>query len=644
MAKNKTFFDMQRFKFKCMAEGGKVTLQHADGHELSIFPKAIKNAEFRAMLEAIAKDAGKSDKKKLADGGLIPEYDENSARAEQFKAVASQTRGDMPTPQQAEQPSQQRNIRSNARRERNEQMLKQGKSPADIQADERSNPMRYADGGQVAPSNQDAIMAQINQMQMPQGMQPQYIDQPQQMPQQSTIGGTIADMGRALMTPAGQAVPMNAPQPQIPMQTPQVDVQQAQPPQQPIAPQAPANADPAGLSAYSNTMMGGLDKQRQALELQYQAAAQEGQKKAAADIAYQAELKKTQDDFNQSIAANQANINATLDDIKNNAINPKAYQESMSSGNKIASAIGLMAGGFGQAFVGGDNPAMTFLNKQIDRDIAAQESNKANKVTLLNAYQQQFQNKMAATNMAKATLSSLYASQVSLAANQAATPQAKAAMLAGAGALQMKAAELVKSATLAEYMTKLQGGDIQQSPEKIVQTMEMINPEKAKELRERMVPGVGFATTNEGRKTAVETQIMASNVKKDITRLRQIMATPIKSMNLNLRAEADTIRRSLIGSLRLPITGPGAMSDGERELLLQIVPDVTSITSLDSNSAARLNTIEAKMDNAYKHTLEANGMKLPQGYARHPNEGKVAVNPQGQRIIMKNGQWVPYGQ
>lgn len=601
------------------------TLKHYAGHEIKIMHGKLSK-ENKEALEALhtkhlENKSKREEKARMKDGGEV---------------FAMQAPAGEPPPKQRTE-----------KEKRGEELGKGGKSGntrtlEDVKKTLTNPQSWWAEGGQVGPQeqSQEDISAQLNNLQIP-GMQPQYIGQP---PPETQQPGIMQTLKQDLMSPAGNFMAPAPPvaQPQAPSPIPMGDVpQQAQAPEAMAqAPQAPS--DPTGSAQYQKDMLGGIDLQKQALQEQFNAAQIQAKQTAAANLTYQAELHKSMNEFNDFNTKNAANIESTVNDIKNNTINPRAYQENMSASDKVSSAIGLMAGGFGQAFVGGDNPAMTWLNKQIDRDIAAQEKNQGNRVTLLNAYQQQYRDKASATNMARATLNQLYASQIAMAANSAATPQAKAQMLAGAGALQMKAAELVRSTTLTQYLGNLQNSNT--SPEQQVAIMSQIDPKRADEMRHRMVPGVGFATLPEGAKTARETQVMTNSVKQDLGRLRQILQTPAKSLNLTLRAEADTLSKALVGALRVPITGPGAMSEGERALLLQLVPNPTSIFSIDSNTLTRLNTLESKMDRSYKNTLEANGMKLPQGYARNPNEGKVAVNAQGQRIIMKDGKWMPYGQ
>lgn len=141
----------------------------------------------------------------------------------------------------------------------------------------------------------------------------------------------------------------------------------------------------------------------------------------------------------QGQAENQQNLQGAYNDVKQhvddfaqytraNPINPNHYQESMGSGQKVSSAIGLFLGGFGSANqFGGHNYAMDFLNEQIDRDIEGQKSRMDQQKTILGAYQHLYGDGVAAYNATKATMLDIYNHKVQLAAAQLGTPQATAA-------------------------------------------------------------------------------------------------------------------------------------------------------------------------------------------------------------------------
>lgn len=112
------------------------------------------------------------------------------------------------------------------------------------------------------------------------------------------------------------------------------------------------------------------------------------------------------------------------DYINKNPIDPKHYQESMGSGQKVGTAIGLFLGGMGTPF-GGHNFAFDALQKQIDRDIDAQKQRTENQKTVLGAYEHLYGMNNISTALAKASMNDIYAKKIQLGAAQLGTPQAQ---------------------------------------------------------------------------------------------------------------------------------------------------------------------------------------------------------------------------
>ena len=124
--------------------------------------------------------------------------------------------------------------------------------------------------------------------------------------------------------------------------------------------------------------------------------------------------------------------------LQNIDISPKHYSENMSAPRKVAAAIGLFLGGFKQGLVGGNNPAMDFMNQQIDRDIAAQKQKAENVKTIFGAYKQLYGDENVATNLTRATMNNMLTRQAEATAAQLGSAQAMAAAKALAA---QKAAE-----------------------------------------------------------------------------------------------------------------------------------------------------------------------------------------------------------
>lgn len=71
-------------------------------------------------------------------------------------------------------------------------------------------------------------------------------------------------------------------------------------------------------------------------------------------------------------------------------IDANHYMNTMGTGGKIATAIGLILGGMGGGLTHQENPAMKFLQNQIDNDVKSQQANIDNKKTLMGALHQYY--------------------------------------------------------------------------------------------------------------------------------------------------------------------------------------------------------------------------------------------------------------
>jgi hypothetical protein len=255
-------------------------------------------------------------------------------------------------------------------------------------------------------------------------------------------------------TPPPVTVNVNAApvQPQPMVKSPMPIVGQSAPvvPAQPQAPEAPqANGSTLPIEARKTLQAQEMGDQGLKLQSQVEAA------KAQATAPAQAEALQGE----QAIAAQNAKAYNEImqhsqdfaDYINKNPINPKHYQESMSSGQKAATAIGLFLGGLGTSF-GGHNYAFDALQKQIDRDIDAQKTNVHNQQTVLGAWQQLYGDNNISTALAKTSMNDILDKKMKLAAAQLGTPQAQANYLMAHQKLMAENNQLrTEAASLAGY-------------------------------------------------------------------------------------------------------------------------------------------------------------------------------------------------
>lgn len=108
-------------------------------------------------------------------------------------------------------------------------------------------------------------------------------------------------------------------------------------------------------------------------------------------------------------------------------IKPNAYLENQSAGQKTTQALSLFLGGLGGGVSGrGGNVAQDFLDKQIDRNIAAQQQNNTNRMSVFHGYMDVYHNKNIATNLARIHQGDMLAQQSQLLTDKFGTSTADA--------------------------------------------------------------------------------------------------------------------------------------------------------------------------------------------------------------------------
>ena len=184
-------------------------------------------------------------------------------------------------------------------------------------------------------------------------------------------------------------------------------------------------------------------------------------------------------------------------DIKEGYIDPNKYWTGDKNGNgghsKIAAGIGMILAGFNPT--NSPNAAVNFLRFQMEQNLNAQKENLGAKQNLLTANLRQFGNMKDAVEMTRIMQHDIMVNELQMAAAKAQTPIAKAASLQAAGALEMEAAPMFQQFAMRRAMVNLaQNGGEPKAVEHMLGYMRVVNPDMAKEMESRFIPGVGLAT------------------------------------------------------------------------------------------------------------------------------------------------------
>lgn len=427
----KMFLDLAQMKASGKSKEGLAVFKHRDGHEIHVDPKNL-SPKVRGELEGLVKKA---------KGG---EIEQSNPKLEQSKL----------TP--------------------NTRALH-----------------KYAEGtpdGPIQLPDQDQIPINLSQApgtippdaQTPQdpGSAP-YGTVPADNLAQNPLGGLQDQAGPQ----SGDAIPQTPDQP-----TPQPDASpnQAGPAQIPT-PQPPTPAETTPYSAIA----GGVEKEKQGI--QQVADAQQAASKATADAITAEQIKRQQDDqpYMQQIQELETERRSIAQEIKDGHIKPDQYISQMDVPQKLSTAIGLILGGIGGGILHEENPAMKFLNAQIDRNIAAQQSELGKKENLLSANIRQFGNLQQARDFTRINHNDIIKNMVdkAVAENGGQLAQGQGAQLIGQ--LEQKSGML--QAKWGAINTIQHGGASEGVVNQALQKLDIADPEMAKQLRAKMVPGVGMA-------------------------------------------------------------------------------------------------------------------------------------------------------
>jgi hypothetical protein len=290
---------------------------------------------------------------------------------------------------------------------------------------------------------------------------------------------------------------------EAPAQQPQQQMSQPAPqPEQPQTPQVP-QPDPMdqAIAQGQGMLEQGYQNQLQGLQQEAAVKGQIGEQQAQ-------QIEQNLNAQNTAKAAYQQSFNqmeqerqAIAQDMAENHIDPEKYWTGDAQGNgghsKIMAGLGMILAGFNPT--SNPNAAINFLKFQMEQNLKGQEMEMGKKNNLLTNNLHQFGNLKDAADMTRLQQADILHNQMLMAASQAATPAAKAEMLQKAGALQQQFAPLRQQFVMRQAMMKLanstDGNTASNTApyEHMLQYMRLMNPEQAKEMEGRLIPGVGVA-------------------------------------------------------------------------------------------------------------------------------------------------------
>ena len=372
----------------------------------------------------------------------------------------------------------------------------------------------------------------------------------------------------------------------------------------------PVDSGAQGLQGVSYSPgMGNYDEafriQQEGLAKSYGAQA----KQATAEAAYQNEVFKESERQRNAALQKESEENAMLDE-KFSALNqkmdeyaksPKTLSQQFakaSTGQKIISGIALFLGAAPNS--AGQNKAMMAMQAALEDDLRAQEQDVANYKGLYNDLKDTFGDR----RQARLAATAAYINNAQLKLQQIAS-QYKSPQIQG--------------------NFEMLYGKLEEEKEKLKNELQMnwlATAAKAREgdekIRERFVPGMGLALTKEDATKLKEEGATTYSAIDTIKEIKKIAGSGSR-LNPNTRNAVKQKIGLLVGALRVPVVGPGAFTDSEREFIGTLVGNPNKIFTLQGLEMNKLTQLEDTLKRSRAAKARAYGMQ-PQEYKREQQD------------------------
>lgn len=414
-------------------------------------------------------------------------------------------------------------------------------------------------------------------------------------------------------------MPAAAPTPE---KLPPVQVQETAPLAEPTA-----QIDPLTQAMVRNQIDIGQSTatQRAGIGMQAQAAAM--QAKNVSDI-YLDTAKKIEDEENRRKiveAERQDQLNNALKTYENSIkeaaggqIDPNRFYGSLNTGQKIGLGIAAILAGF----AGGDNKVVKMIENSVNKDIDLQKQEYERKLAsgkqaqnVFSLMKDKFQDDKSADLAARSAILERMKLQLEgeAAKYQGAEAQGKFKMALGMLDSQLATArqEFLKRQEEKAALGQLYGMGGEKSPEsrRIDQLIMSLPDEKTRtDAIEKRVTGKGYDFIGRSKERAKAVNDLGIEANTALEMIDDLKKMGGRSLPLTeSRQRSQSIQKALAGMLRVPITGPGAMTKDEYDRLLELIPNPTELTTV--NGAERLNQLQTTLRTKLKTAVESEGGK-----------------------------------
>jgi hypothetical protein len=352
-----------------------------------------------------------------------------------------------------------------------------------------------------------------------------------------------------------------------------------------------------------------------------------------------------QNTFNELEQERQAH----MADIKEGHIDPNQYWTGDKNGNgshsRVATAIGMIIAGFNPT--DRPNAAIDLLKFNMEQNLNSQKANLDSENNLLNANLRQFGNLKDATDMTRVMLSDVTQHELLKAAATAQTPMAKAAALEAAGKLQVEMAPVFQQFALRKAMMGLakQGPENETSLNNMLGYMRVMNPEMAKEMEGRYVPGVGLASVpvpQEVRSEIAGKQEFDTMSKQYLNFVKQhsnnwANLNPVERAKIS--NQGATMAADLQGAYRRASKG-GTFKEGEQEFIEQLIPSKPDQFGSTFRTLPKIEQIIHNNQTGFDVLRRSYGLPTPKAQATDTQSAESTVTGKDGRQYKRVGNYM----
>lgn len=375
------------------------------------------------------------------------------------------------------------------------------------------------------------------------------------------------------------------------------------------------------------------DAQEQALASK--AGAEAGQGNAEAKN-YQESINLAQDVFKKSQQElwNQGVENDNLmQEVASSKIDPQQFFHNMGTGQKIGTALALVLGGVGSGLTGGPNIAHEMLKDAVNKDIESQKINLGKKESLLGRNLEKYRDMTLAQHATTAQLNSIIQGKLAQTAAKFGGQINSLNTQSTLGKLQnenlMSGMEMNKLLQQQRMKEALMGSDVSQlNPLDFVQ--HVVPADKQKDVAHEL---------GQSMSVKEKTQYLTDLYKKAMDEQTLVRRAG------GLRGESPALLNLKNEMLPLIKDKEGRVNEFEQQTVNNVLPGMGSTDAREKDLLAGFSNFLKGKENAplsKTYGIDINRFNSTKPSAPYnPMDGQTAVNKAGQRIVLKNGQWMP---